>query len=298
MHVMKNKIVLVTGSSSGIGKQAAIEFGALGATVLVHACTASKGREVMESLYKELPSGSFDLFVANFDDQEEIRRMAIEIKATYSKLDVLVNNAAIFLEERKLSRDTIEKMFAVNHLSSFLLTHLLLPWLQKSIHARIINISSHAHYTAVFERENLQGEKQFTGLKCYCATKLCNLLFTYYLSSILKNKNISVNALHPGFTNTGLYQKLFGEFDGNTLPETAGSIVYLASSLKLQHTTGLYFMGRQPIASSAASYKKKYQRQLWDLSERLTLVDTILPQPVRHRWFPNKNSLLNLKVLR
>ena len=294
MHVMKNKIVLVTGSSSGIGKQAAIELAALGATVLVHTCTAGKGREVMESLYNELPTGSFDLFVANFEDQQEVHRMAMEIKAVYGRLDVLVNNAAIFLEERKLSRDTIEKMFAVNHLSPFLLTHLLLPLLQKSVHARIINVSSNAHYTAAFEPENLQGEKQFTGLKRYCATKLCNLLFTYHLSSLLKDQNISVNALHPGFTNTGLYQQLFGQFDGSPLSESAGTIVYLASSAVLQNTTGLYFTGRLPVASSAVSYERKYQRQLWKLSERLTLIHSNKPKPIKHYWLLNKNILLSL----
>ena len=282
MQIMNGKIVLITGSSSGIGRQAAIELAGLGATVLVHACNAGIGKQLIESLRNEIPSGSFDLFIANFEVQDEIQRMAQEIKSTYSKLDVLVNNAAIYTEERKITRDTVEKMFAVNHLGSFLITHLLLPWLQKSGNPRIINVSSHAHYTAQFKLHNLQGEKTFNAVKRYSCTKLYNILFTYQLAAKLKDQNISVNALHPGFTNTEMYVKLFGEFDAGTLSDSADTIVYLASSAEVSHSTGLYYMSRLPVASSAFSYRKKYQRQLWKISERLTMVASLEPLTVRY----------------
>jgi NAD(P)-dependent dehydrogenase (short-subunit alcohol dehydrogenase family) len=282
MNQMKGKIVLVTGSTNGIGKQTAIELAASGATVLIHARSFSEGTPVLELLRKDLPGASFDLFIADFEVQNEIDRMAAEIKSTYNRLDVLVNNAAVHMEERKLTVDTIEKTFSVNHLAPFLLTHLLLPLLKNSISPRIINVSSHAHYVAQFNIQNIQGEKSFNGIKVYCCSKLCNLLFTYALAEKLRNQNIVVNAVHPGMIRTGTDRKLFGECAGGTVEDGADTIAFLACSEEIKNVSGMYFMSRLPVQSSYHSYNKIYQRQLWKLSEQLTMIYNYDPAWAKH----------------
>ncbi|MET0636750.1 MAG: SDR family NAD(P)-dependent oxidoreductase [Chitinophagaceae bacterium] len=269
---MKDKIVLVTGSTSGIGMQVAIELAGRGATVLIHARTVIKGSETLEMLRQQLPAASFNVFISDFEKQHEIEQMAREIRLAYTRLDILVNNAAVYMERRGLTTDTIETTFAVNHLAPFLLTQLLLPLLQSSPFARIINVSSHTHYTAQFNVNNLQGELSYIGTKIYCCSKLCNLLFTYMLAEKLKDKNIMVNAVHPGFITTRLYKTLFGDFDSESLKDGADTIAFLASSDAVKNITGMYFMGRMPSKSSAISYKKRYQQQLWKMSEKLTMI--------------------------
>jgi short-subunit dehydrogenase len=106
MNQMKGKIVLITGSTDGIGKQTAKELAVSGVTVIIHACSFLEGTPVLESLRKALPGASFDLFIADFEVQNEIERMVSEIKSTYTRLDVLINNVAVHMDERKLTRRT------------------------------------------------------------------------------------------------------------------------------------------------------------------------------------------------
>jgi len=273
---MKGKIVLITGSTSGIGKQTAVELAGLGATVLLHARTAEEGLPVISQLQKNMPSASFDLFVADFEKQQQVQKMVVEIETAYTKLDVLINNAALYSSERKLTEDSIEKTFAVNHLAPFLLAHLLMPLLKNAAAPRIINVSSQAHFQGHFDICNLQGEKTYDGVDMYCSSKLCNLLFTYQLASKLENQSIMVNAVHPGLVATDLYLGLFTEFDNEPVHDAAETIVYMACSPEVEIVTGEYFLSGIPILSSYNSYIKKYQRQLWELSERLTSIDSDL----------------------
>jgi short-subunit dehydrogenase len=139
---------------------------------------------------------------------------------------------------------------------------------------RIINVSSQAHFQADFDIRNLQGEKSYNGVDMYCASKLCNLLFTYQLAVKLQQQSITVNAVHPGLVATDLYLDLFTEFDGELPQDAAETIVFMASSSEVEIVTGEYFMSGIPIQSSYNSYIKKYQRQLWEMSERLTGIES------------------------
>jgi NAD(P)-dependent dehydrogenase (short-subunit alcohol dehydrogenase family) len=274
---MKGQIVLITGSASGIGRQAAIEMADLGATVILHARSLDKGAAAMEMVRRMVPGASVDLLIADLEVQDQIKQMACLIKSAYSRLDILVNNAEVQMEERKLTIDTIEKTFAVNHLAPFMLAHLLLPLLKSAPAARIINISSHAHYTARFNSRNLQGEQTFCGEKIYSSSKLCNLLFTYYLANKLKAENITVNAMHPGLRNYRSSGEMFEKILPEALRDGADTIIFLASSLEVKNMTGLYFTGRLPIPSSSCSCNRHNQRRLWEISERLTLIHVYDP---------------------
>lgn len=277
MNQLKGKIVLITGCIDGIGQQTAYELALGGAVILLHAREFAKGSAVLQSLRDKVPSASFDLFIANFEMRQEIEQMANDIKSVYSKIDVLINNEAVYLNERKLTGNTIEKMFAINHLAPFLLTHLFLPMLKNAGAARIINVSSHAHYIAKFDVRNLQGEKSFDGTKAFCNSKLCNLLFTYSLSDKLRGLPICVNAVHTGNYQPATNTMLFGQFSGQTDEDGADTIVFLACSDEAGKTSGLYYASRLPVQSSYISYSRKYQHQLWDASERLTIIGSYFP---------------------
>jgi len=281
MNLMKGKIVLITGSTKGIGKQTAIELAALGATVIIHARTMAEGEPVIQQLQIAMPSASFDLFVADFEKQLEVKKMALEITAAYNRLDILINNAALYEEWRRLSADTIERTFAVNHMAPFLLTHLLMPLLKSAARARIINISSQAHYQAKFDLHNLQGEKEYDGVNMYRTSKLCNLLFTYYLADKLKHQHIMVNAVHPGMIETHLYRNAYTSFEPDLLQDAADTVVYLASSGDVDGISGEYFTNRLPIQSSYDSYTKRYQKRLWAVSEHLAGIQSnnYIPAP-------------------
>ena len=277
MNQMKGKIVLITGCTDGIGQQTAYELALGGAVVLLHAKDFTKGSAVLRSLIDEVPTASFDLFIANLANRQEIEQMVNDVRSVYSKLDVLINNEAVYLDQRKLTDNTIEKTFSVNHLAPFLLTHLLLPLLKNAGNARIINVSSHAHFTAKFDIRNLQGEKSFDGTKAFCSSKLCNLLFTYSLAEKLKGFPISVNAVHTGNYQPLASTRLFGQFAGQTDEDGADTIVFLSCSDEAGKTSGMYYASRLPVQSSYNSYSRKYQQQLWNASERLSLIGNYFP---------------------
>ncbi len=266
---MNNKVLLVTGSTDGIGKQIAIDLAQLGATVLIHARSFQRGEPVIKSLRREFPGANFDLFVANLEVQHEIEQMAKAIQQKYDCMHALINNAAIYMAQRCLSADEIEKTFAVNHLAPFLLTHLLLPLLKKKKGSRIINISSDFHYAARFDLHNLQGEKEYNSLNAYRNSKLCNILFTYELAERLRNDDLQVNALHPGLANTKLFRQFTLDGEPANPKDGADTPVFLASSGEVDGITGSYFSCRLPKRSSGTSYKKKLRKQLWIRSEKL-----------------------------
>ena len=195
-------------------------------------------------------------------------------------LDVLLNNAgAIFLSDRS-SADGIEMTFALNHLSYFLLTDLLLGHLRKSPRARIVNVSSCAHESpGKFRLEDLPDPSGKGGYSAYKRSKLCNILFTYELARRLAGENITVNALHPGLVrtniarNNGLLGRVVNFFigvRGITPDKGAETPVYLAASPEVEEVTGRYFVDCRPVPSSSISYDAELAARLWDMSASLT----------------------------
>jgi NAD(P)-dependent dehydrogenase (short-subunit alcohol dehydrogenase family) len=267
---MENKIVLVTGSSDGIGKQTAIELAQKGATVLIHARNADRGRSASTLLSSLVPEGKFDLFIADFSDLDAVRKMAADITKKYSKLDVLINNAGIYCEERVLTNDGNEMTFQVNYLSHFLLTNLLLDALKSAGHARVVNVSSMVHQSARFSFTNLQGEEFYDGYNAYSCSKLENILFTMQLAEILEGENVTVNALHPGVVKTKLLKAAMGSSNmGNPLNEGAATSVYLSSASAVENVSGKYFVNCKPRPPSSFALDSQWQIKLWEVSESL-----------------------------
>ena len=277
---MQGKTCLITGGSDGIGYAAARELAQLGATVLIVGRNAMKTATAVARIIEETDNGAVRYLLADLSSLGDVRRLAAQVKEGIPRLDVLVNNAgAIFLSHRR-SVDGIEMTFALNHLGHFLLTTLLLDLLRDSAPARIVNVSSRAHFSAGnFRLEDLPRPGSNGGYRAYGRSKLCNILFTYELARRLEGSGVTVNALHPGLVrtniarNNGLLGRVVNFFIGARGVDAvkgAKTLNYLASSPEVEGLTGKYFVDCRAVPSSALSYDDGLASDLWELSERLT----------------------------
>lgn len=264
---MKGKIVLITGSSDGIGKQTALDLAWLDAHLIIHGRNPQRSEQALNDIRQKSGNNNIDSVSGDLSSLEEIRNISDEIHEKYDHLDVLINNAGVFKHNRELSRDGFEMTFAVNHLSYFLMSNLLLDLLQKSQQGRIINVASMAHSSSL-DFENLQGEKYYEGYDAYARSKLCNILFTYELANQLMDSNITVNCLHPGVISTKLLHDGFGT-GGSPLTEGSKTSVYLASSPEVEHISGKYYANRRQAKSAEISYNRSLQNQLWEISKKM-----------------------------
>ena len=276
---MKDKVCLITGATAGIGAVTARVLAERGATVILVGRNPDKSRALVEQLKQQTRNPGVDYLLADLSSQQQIRALAETFKTRYPRLDILINNAGGIFFNRRETVDGLEMTFALNHLNYFLLTHLLLDLLQASAPARLINVSSVAHYSASINFKNLQ-YKRFYGLgwPAYAQSKLANILFTYELARRLP-ANITANALHPGLvaTNFALGNGLLGKLARLSLnpisisPQAgAQTIIYLATSPQVEGITGKYFEDCRPYRSSPASYDEATARRLWEVSEELT----------------------------
>ena len=279
---MHGKTCLVTGATSGIGAATALELARLGATVLVAGRDAARCRARAETIRRET-GARVEEVVADLASQGQVRRMAAEVAGRFSRLDVLVNNAGTVLFERTLTPDGLETTFAVNYLSHFLLTTLLLERLAATPSSRVVCLSSSAHGGGRIEFDNLQGERRYERLDAYARSKLALLMFTYELARRRKGAPPTANALHPGIVATdlgadnGLVRgwlrvRVRNLVDRSmiTPEEGARTVVHLASSPDVEGVTGRYFDQGREVRSSPASYDEAVARRLWEVSEELT----------------------------
>jgi NAD(P)-dependent dehydrogenase (short-subunit alcohol dehydrogenase family) len=277
---MENKkVVLITGGSSGMGKAAAVELAKLGYFVIFISRNKERGEKALRDIKTESGSEDVRLMLCDLGDIKSIRKFAEEFKLSYSRLDILINNAGVILPERHETKDGYELQFGVNHLGHFLLTNLLLETIINSAPSRIINVASGAHKVGKIHFQDINFKKNFNLIKAYAQSKLANILFTYELADRLKNTEVTVNCLHPGAvaTQMGINRKTgFGTFITRMLKpffqtpkEGASTAIYLAASDEVKKVTGKYFYKRKPIKSSKLSYDRELAEKLWKLSEEL-----------------------------
>ena len=264
-----SRTILITGATDGIGKAAAVALAETGAHILVHGRNPQRALAAVESIKKESGSSAIEPVVADFASLKQVRQLVTEIINRCDRLDVLVNNAGVLMNDRVVTEDGFELTFQVNHLAHFLLTNLLLDLLKKSAPSRIINVSSMVHGSAKIEFDNLQGEKNYSGYSAYGRSKLANILFTHELAERLRGTSVTVNALHPGVIATKLLRAGFGGFWGGGVKKGAETIVYLATSPEGGTVTGKYFVNRTQAESSVRSNDTKLQKEFWRVSERM-----------------------------
>lgn len=279
---LSGRTVLITGASSGIGQETARVLAHAGATLLTVSRASGGGAEIAEQLRLETGNGEIYHFGADLSSLAEVRRLAGEVEARFSRLDVLLNNAGAFFSARQTTADGFEKTFALNHLAYFLLTHLLLKPLLASPRARVINVSSQAERFGQIHFADLMLERGYGGWKAYGQSKLANLLFSYELARRLAPTGVSVNALHPGGVASGFggggsgvgafVLKLVRPFF-KTSAEGAQTPIYLAASPEVEGISGRYYIGRKPASSSQRSRDRELQARLWEVSEQLVSLD-------------------------
>src|ERR1700683_3777900 len=193
---MHGMTVVVTGAGSGVGLETADALARKGAALVLIELNRHRGNAAVERIKK---SGQKPrLFLADLSLQAEVRRGADEILDATPRIDVLINNAGAWFNERQVTIDRLERTFALNHMGYFLLTMLLLERIKASAPARVISVASDGHAQATLDFDDLQSENDYSGLKAYCRSKLANVLFTRALARRLNGSGVTANCLHPG----------------------------------------------------------------------------------------------------
>lgn len=276
---MRGKVALITGATSGIGKETTLGLADKGATLVLVGRTREKLDRTISDIASETGNHQLDSLVCDLTSMESVRKLAADFRAKYEKLDVLINNAGEIVNKRRTSEDGFEYTLALDHLSHFLLTNLMLDVIKASAPSRIVNVSSSAHAIGHIDFEDLMGEKKYDAMKAYSQAKLANLLFTYELARRLAGTGVTVNALHPGVVRTNFGKGLRGRWGIITFlgkpfmisaRKGAATSIYLASSPDVMGTSGRYFARRKEKRSSKESYDEAVAKRLWEESARLT----------------------------
>lgn len=279
---IRGKVCLITGATEGIGRATAQLFASRGARVVIVGREPEKTVSTVERIRRESKNDSVEYLLADLSSMESVRRLASQVIARYDRLDVLVHNAGTFGNERRLSPDGIEVTFAVNYLSRFVLTNLLLPLLKRSARSRVIHVNGAYHFKGRIDFEDLNMERGYSMDAANARSKLADILFAYSLAGRLEGTGVTVNCLHPGVVRTDsllrnasvpLYQKaLYWLVRWFFIPpeRAAEKILFLSESESLDGVTGKYFVDNKAVPSSPSSYDVGLQKRLWSLSAKLT----------------------------
>lgn len=268
---LKGKTVLVTGSTDGVGRLVARRLADLGARVLVHGRDRRRGEQVLEQI-RAAGHGSALFLPADFSSLAEVRRLAEVVRQNSDRLDILINNAGIGSggpgAKRETSQDGYELRFAVNYLSGFLLTRLLLPLLMLSEPARIVNVSSLGQHPIDFDDVMLT--RSYTGGRAYTQSKLAQVMFTFDLARELDPATITANCLHPATYMATTMVRQSGATPISTIEQGADATLNLAASGRLTGHSGEFYDGLTPSRANAQAYDDKARERLRALSMRLT----------------------------
>jgi NAD(P)-dependent dehydrogenase (short-subunit alcohol dehydrogenase family) len=272
--ILRDRVCLVTGATSGIGRVAATALAGMGATVLLTGRDRGRGETAVEEIRRR--GGTAEFLQADLGSLRAVRELAADVRSRHSRLDVLLNNAGGVNMERRLTPDGIEQTFAVNHLAAFLLTAELRDLLVASAPARIVTVSSNAHrMVRALEFDNLQGERRYKPLLAYGISKLANVLFTYELDRRLRDRGVTANCVHPGTVNTGIWSASRGFIRlvlGLVQPfmisaeRGAKPLIKLASDPACADVSGSYFDKEEAVRSSPLSYDTEVAARLWETS--------------------------------
>ncbi len=281
--MMEGKTCLITGSTSGIGKEIAIGLAKMKANVILVGRNKAKCEAAIEEICRNVSTVSnknrVSYLLADLSSQASIHQLANKFLESYGNLNILINNAGVFLSRRVTTVDNIEYTFAVNHLAPFLLTNLLFERIKASSPSRIITTSSVAHRGAYINFDNLQFERgRYNGVEAYRQSKLANILFTKELARRSRGSGVTSNCFHPGGVRTNLvqsnpwYYRLIWAIINPFLvspKKGADTAIYLASSSKVAEISGKYFVNRKPVRPSELADDHDAAAKLWRISEEL-----------------------------
>ena len=273
MADMENQVILITGATDGLGKQVALDFASAGAKVLLHGRNPDKGRAVCDEISRAAPSSSISYYNADLSSLQEVRQFAEEVKAQHERLDLLINNAGIGPRsadsERQVSRDGYELFFAINYLAGYLLTRELLPLLQSSKPARIVNVASIGQEALDFN--DIMLEQGYDDFRAYRQSKLAQIIFTFDLAARLQGSGVAVNCLHPAtlMDTKMVHDSQYFPATMTTVEEGAEALEWLAVSPSQEGVSGEYYEGLDKAQAKPQAYDSAARRQLRELSESL-----------------------------
>ncbi|MDP8944181.1 MAG: SDR family NAD(P)-dependent oxidoreductase [Actinomycetota bacterium] len=272
MRAIDEATVLVTGATDGLGRQVAQDLAGMGATVLVHGRDRGRADAVVSDIRDATGNDRARSHLADLSSLDEVRALAREVEDSHDRLDVLINNAGIGPGGRgdggrAVSRDGHELRFAVNYLAGFLLTRLLLPLLERSAPARVVNVASAGQSAIDFDDVML--ERRYDGMRAYAQSKLAQVMFTFELAERLEGTGVTATCLHPAtLMDTKMVTEAFGRAR-SSIREGADATVRLAAAPELAEVSGRYFEGLREAGAHHQAYDREARRRLWALSEQL-----------------------------
>jgi NAD(P)-dependent dehydrogenase (short-subunit alcohol dehydrogenase family) len=272
MEPIEEQTILITGATDGHGRALAAELAAAGATVLIHGRDDTRGQETIEKIHARTGNGKLHWLRADLASLDDVRALAEQVKRDNDRLDALVNNAGIGTTtdrdtHRMESYDGYELRFAVNYLSGYLLTRLLLPLLEASAPARIVNVTSAGQ--APIDFDDVMLERHYNGVQAYCQSKLAQIMFTLDLAEELRDRAVSATCLHPATYMPTKIVNAEGITPSSPLEQGVRATLRLVADPQLDGVTGRYFNGTRAAGPHPQAHDPKARRRLRELSERL-----------------------------
>jgi NAD(P)-dependent dehydrogenase (short-subunit alcohol dehydrogenase family) len=273
---MALKTTVITGATSGIGKETALSLARQGHALYLLVRNTQKGDRVKQELIEQTGNKEINVVKCDLADLQSVRDAVAELSGKLFAINILINNAGGIFAERELSKDRFEMTFTSNHLGHFLLTTSLMPLLQKG-QARIINVSSEAHKRGNPQFDDLQWEQSYNAWKAYGMNKLFNIYFTQSLASKFANTGILAFSLHPGVVSTDFWIgfKGFGKLTTMmlrpfmiTAEQGAETSIFLATAPRLDKYNGGYFKKKKIAKTSAIATDTAARDKLWAISEK------------------------------
>lgn len=272
---MKGKTVLITGGNGGIGRATAEELAKRGANVVILCRSKERGEEARADIAHKTGNSNVELLICDLSSMADVRRAAEEFKKTHSRLDVLINNAGVFLPKREVTSEGLEKTFATNYLSNFVLTLSLLDLLKASAPSRIVNVATRTGWIKI-DLDDMNLEKGYSIMKAVGASKIAQILFTIELARRLQGTGVTVNALHPGIIKSGLLEdvpwvmRTFFNLLSTTPEKGARTPVFLASADEVANVSGKLFADSKEIKMGGQATDPASVKRLWDRSVELS----------------------------
>ena len=264
------KTILVTGSTDGIGQETARQLASRrhaanpAYEIVLHGRSEEKVQRARDAIRQAVPDAVLHTAHADLADLDAVVLMAQDLAARLPKLDVLVNNAGVYMTRRNVSKAGFEMTLAVNYIAPFLLTLLLLPLLKKSPEPRVVTVSSVAHKSGRIDFGNLNGERHFDAYHAYANSKLADALFAGELAR--REAWLASNSLHPGVIDTKLLHAGF-DAQGDSVAAGARTSVYLATSPDVKGISGKYFDNCAAARPVPLAEDQQLALQLWKWSE-------------------------------
>lgn len=280
---IRNKVILITGGTSGVGKAIASGLAKLGARIVILSRNRERGEEALRDIAEATGNDTGEYLAADLSLQSSIRQAGEAFKRKYDRLDALVNAGGAVYFEKELTPEGIERTFAVNYLSHFTLTNELLDLLKESRPSRVITVAGAPRFlkNASFDFEDVQQVNRFSGLRATAQALFARVIFTSELARRLEGTGVAALAFHPGLIQSNLirtapwYMKAYGKLSNRSAKKDCEIGVYLAAAKEVESVTGAFFDDKKQMIPIPQLQNKDVGKRLWRVSEELTGISKV-----------------------